>query len=315
MNNNKILILTGPTASGKTSLSVALAKSMKFEIINCDAMQVYTDIPILTAQPTEAERENIPHHLYGYLSGDINSSVANWLTLAHHTVDNILYTERRVPMLVGGSGLYIKSFIEGMSKIPIIDSTIRDSARSLINQIGNKEFFNILSEKDPNAHRLNIGDTQRILRAYEVMEQTGQSIFEWHKKDEKPKYNTNDFLIINVTMDREELIKRIDDRFLIMVENGVIDEVDYVKNNYSDPNLTILKAHGLPEISKYLDKELSLNEAIEKAQINTRQYAKRQRTWIRHQLNDYKKIDYNPCSDNIHDLMLHLHEFLNEGSE
>ena len=309
---SKIIILTGPTASGKTALSVQLARNMMLEIINSDAMQVYSDIPVITAQPTEEEKCGVNHHLFGYKPGDISTSVADWLDDAKHVVNKIIFAGKKTPILVGGSGMYIKAFIEGISKIPQIDSKVKEESKNLFKLLGNQEFYKLLLSKDANARKLNSGDSQRIIRAYEVITQTGKSIFDWHDHKSDIFFTPDSFCIVNIDIDRNELVKRINERFLIMLENGALDEADFVRNNYFDKSLTIMKAHGLPELINYLDGKVSLPEAIEIAQINTRQYAKRQRTWMRNQLSNYRKIDYDIFSGNIHNLIIKLQEFLHE---
>jgi len=281
-----IIILAGPTASGKSAYAIKLAKPINAEIINADSKQLYKEIPIITAQPSKKDKELTPHTLYGNVSVTNNFSTAKWVGMANEAIKEA-FSKQRIPLFVGGSGLYIKTLIEGLSPIPEIDSDVRDDVRKLYKKLGQEEFFKKLTTKDPIiTKRLHPSDTQRCIRAMEVSMQTGKSLTEWQKIAPSPTYPKERFLTLFLSPPREVVYANCNKRFKEMIAKGVVDEVKKVDELGLDESYPAMKAHGLPEIRKFLHGKMSLDEAMSSAQINTRHYIKRQFTWFRHQLSD-----------------------------
>jgi tRNA dimethylallyltransferase len=295
--NNKIIVIGGPTASYKSSLAAGIAERFDGIVINADSVQVYNEIPIISSQPTIADFKRVPHKLYGFTNGENVFSVGKWLECAvkeiHHSFD---YS--KVPIVVGGTGMYINSLINGLSRIPEIEQAVRENARALYDRVGKDEFYQILIKRDPTiADNKAIIDKQRIIRAYEVIEQTGRSISYWHQMAHFSHFDKESFIYITSNLPRDELYKRCDERFLTMIEDGALDEVEYLNKNVQDESLPIMKSLGVRELSEYLRDEISLKEAISKAQTSTRRFAKRQVTWFKNQINEIDKIQYSSMKD------------------
>lgn len=283
---NKALIITGITASGKSEVCVELAKKYNGAIINCDSKQIYKEIPIITAQPTELE--SMPHKLYGYVSAQINYSVGLWLKDVEKEVKNA-WKNSQLPIVIGGSGLYIKSLISGLSLITKIDDSIRVMSRNLSEELGKQGFYELVLSKDPMIQgKIHKNNTHRLLRAFEVITQTGKSIFTWQKKVSVSILDN--FMMYVICPPRNDVYDKINRRFIDMVNLGVVNEVRQLFDMNLNPWLPAMKAHGVPEIIKYLKNEITLNKAIEIAQINTRHYAKRQYTWFKNQFPSAKFI-------------------------
>lgn len=267
-------IITGPTASGKSNLALEWAKKLDGYIINADSMQVYRNFPILSAQPSATDLQQAPHHLYSIRDVTEPCSAAEWVRL----VKNIMDTQTGVPIIVGGTGFYLQALIHGLSPIPDIPEDIRSHVRAL------PDPHRILQQQDPGmAAKLNPGDTQRSARALEVFLATGQSLAHWQ---EKPLEKIMDMPMKITTLlpPRNELYARINRRVLNMIEVGAIDEVEPVWKRQLDPALPGLKTIGYPEITAYLQGQCSLEETITLIQTASRQYAKRQMTWLRHRV-------------------------------
>jgi tRNA dimethylallyltransferase len=297
MMDNKIIIVTGPTASGKTDLAIKIALQDNFEIINADAMQVYLEIPVITAQPNLIERQGVPHWLLGDRLGGEICSVASWLNAAKDRIKDIHQRNKRV-ILIGGSGMYIKALVDGINDIPAISGEVREKSRKLYDSLGKEKFYNFLVSMDHLVeNKIRPSDMQRMIRAFEVFEQTGESIFKWQEKAPRRDFESSRYIMVQTDLPRAILHQRINDRFHSMVRNGAIDEAEYVMKKYSDQELPINKAHGLPELKKYLQGQYKLEQAIERGQIITRQYAKRQLTWLRHQMPDIKRVIYRDTED------------------
>jgi len=279
----KINILAGTTASGKTKYAVELAKQIGAVIINCDSMQVYQEIPILTAQPTLEEKQGIEHRLFGMVPCDKEFNVGVWLELAVKEIKELL-ASGKTPLLVGGTGLYIKSLVEGISELPEISDQTKLQVVELQAGCTTFQLYAKLLELDPVAKdRIKSGDTQRILRALAVVIETGKSIFTWQANARIAKFfPRNSFYLMWLKKPRETVYDNINQRFLQMVELGAVEEVKKLYQQKRGKNLP--RAHGLPEIIKYLQGEMGLDEAIAVAQKNTRHYAKRQITFFNHQL-------------------------------
>ena len=289
---SKIILIYGPTASGKSKFAVDLAKKINGEIINADSMQVYKEIKILSARPYQNDYKKIRHHLYGFQNVKKNFSTGAWLKLVNKKILDIK-KRKKVPILVGGTGLYFKALTDGLVKIPNIPIKYRDEIRSLHKKIGSKQFFLRLIKLDPLVKKyLNSQDTQRVIRAYEIKSFTKKSMYEWFKNT-KSKYEQKDFYKIYIDFPRDELIRKINLRVGEMINRGAISEVKRFIQLKVPRNKTASKAIGISEIKEFLDKKIKISELIEKISIKTRQYAKRQTTWGRSHMSDWNKIKSN----------------------
>jgi tRNA dimethylallyltransferase len=285
------VILGGPTASGKSALALAIAREFGGTVINADSMQVYRELPILTAQPSAAERARIPHRLYGFLPVTDRCSAARWSALARREIDDAL-AGGRLPIVVGGTGLYLKALLDGLAPVPAIPDAVREAARRRLAEIGKAAFHWELTRRDPQmAARIPRGDTQRMLRAWEVMEATGRSLAEWLAQPSRPPAGLDiRYVKLALMPDRRLLYAACDARFLAMVERGALEEARTLLAYPDDPGLPGLKALGLRELIAHACGQTSLEAAIVASQKATRRYAKRQITWIRHQLADARQI-------------------------
>ena len=289
---SKIVLIYGPTASGKSNFAIKLAKKINGEIINADSMQVYKELKVLSARPFKKNFQKIKHHLYGFQSVKKNFSTGDWLKLVNQKILEIK-KRKKVPILVGGTGLYFKSLIEGLVNIPNIPIKLREKIRSLHKKIGSKNFFLKLVKIDPLAKKhINLSDTQRVIRAYEVKKFTKKSLYDWFQNT-KSNYEQKDFYKIYIDFPRDELIKKITSRVVEMIKKGAILEVKKFIKLKVAKNKSVNKAIGVTEIKEYIDKKIQINEVIEKISIKTRQYAKRQTTWSRGNMLDWKKIKSN----------------------
>ncbi len=292
---SKIFLIAGPTASGKSTFAIHLAKKINGEIINADSMQVYKEFKILTARPKKKDQKNIKHYLYGFQSVKNNFSTGKWLTFAKKKIKEI-QKKNKIPILVGGTGLYFKAITEGLVKIPKIPLKLRNQIRNQQKKMGQDAFYKKLIKLDPLIkNKINPNDTQRSIRAFEVKKYSKISLIEWFKKTDK-KFEDEDFLKIYIEFSRHDLIERINERVHEMFKNGAIHEVKgflkiKVKNDKS-PNKII----GIKEIDKFLMGEYDLRTVKDLISIKTRQYAKRQSTWARGQMSSWEKIDYRDLS-------------------
>ena len=287
--SSKIVLISGPTASGKSAFAIKLAKKINGEIVNADSMQVYKELQILSARPKIKDYQSIKHHLYGFQSVKKNFSVGDWLKLAKKKISEI-QKRQKVPILVGGTGLYFKSLTDGLIKIPDIPIRIRNKIRSLNKKIGQEKFYKkliILDKKIKNI--IDPNDIQRSIRAYEVKYHTKKSLVDWYKNT-KSIYDKDNFFKIYIDYPREKLIERIYLRSKKMIRNGAVNEVQKFLKLKVKKDKTATKAIGINEISDYLDQKADLNEIITKIAIKTRQYAKRQSTWSRGNMSDWIKI-------------------------
>uniref|UniRef100_A0A3B0JC11 tRNA dimethylallyltransferase n=1 Tax=Wolbachia endosymbiont of Aleurodicus dispersus TaxID=1288877 RepID=A0A3B0JC11_9RICK len=284
---DNIVIITGITASGKSELCDNLIKKHKnISIINCDSKQVYKEIPVITAQPPKQKEF---YRLYGYVSARENYSVGLWLEDLKREVNNALKNSR-IPIITGGSGLYISSLIKGLSSIPQISQEVRENVNELRKNLSKEEFYKLVLSKDPRIQgKIFINDSHRLSRALEVITETGKSIFVWQENRQPPLFNN--FKVYTILPERENVYQKIDSRFIKMIENGAINEVKDLLSMNLSPHLPAMKAHGVPEIVKYLQGEITLDKAIQIAQINTRHYAKRQYTWFKNQFPNSQVID------------------------
>ena len=288
---SKIILIAGPTASGKSLFAIKLAKKINGEIINADSMQVYKEIKVLTARPKKKDQESIKHHLYGFQSVKKNFSTGQWLMFAKKKIKEI-QKKNKTPILVGGTGLYFKAITEGLVKIPKVPLKLRNQIRDLQKKLGQDEFYKRLIKIDPLVkNKINPKDPQRSIRAYEVKKYSKVSLIDWFKKTNK-KFEDEDFLKIYIEFSRPDLIERINKRVHQMFKNRVIHEVkEFLKikvKKDKSPNKII----GIKEIGKFLMGEYDLKTAKDLISIKTRQYAKRQSTWARGQMSNWQKIDY-----------------------
>ena len=287
---SKIILIYGPTASGKSKFAIKLAKKISGQIINADSMQVYKELKILTARPFKKDYKNIKHHLYGIQNAKKNFSTGDWLKLANR---KILQCKKinKTPILVGGTGLYFKALTDGLVNIPTIPISFRNKVRNLHKRIGQKKFFLKLLKIDPLIKdRVNSLDAQRSIRAYEIKSFTKKSMISWFKNT-KSDYDHNDFFKICIDFPRKDLIERINKRSENMIKLGVILEVKkFIKLKVSK-NKSLSKAIGISEIKQYLQKKIQTEQLIEKISIKTRQYAKRQSTWARGNMKDWNKVN------------------------
>ena len=292
---SKIILISGPTASGKSKAALKIAKKLNGEIINADSMQVYKELNILTARPSKTDLNKINHHLYGFRSVKKEFSSGDWLKLAKKNIKKIR-DKNKIPVLVGGTGLYFKALTDGLVKIPKIPIPIRNKIRRMQNKLGQKKFYLKLLKIDPTVkNRIDPTDVQRSIRAYEVISISKKSIFEWYKKT-KPSFKKDQFLKIYIDYPKDELINKISKRVDQMMKDGAIKEVkDFLKLNLkSDSN--IFKVIGIREIKEFIDKKTSMHDLKLNIVIKTRQYAKRQRTWARGQMSDWQKFDAEALS-------------------
>ena len=289
---SKIILIYGPTASGKSEFAIKLAKKIDGEIINADSMQVYKELKILTARPNKKDYQKIKHHLYGFLSVKKNFSTGEWLKLVNQ---KILQCKKRkkTPILVGGTGLYFKALTDGLVNFPNIPLSFRKKIRHLHAEIGQKNFFLKLVKLDPQSKNLiNLSDTQRAIRAYEIKSFTKKSMFEWFKST-KSIYLKSDFYKIYIDFPKTELLERIKLRVREMIKKGAVQEVKKFIKLRVQKSKSAYKAIGVNELREYLNKKIEIDEVIEKISIKTRQYAKRQRTWGRGNMLDWNKVTPN----------------------
>ena len=287
---SKIILIYGPTASGKSKFSVQLAKKIKGEIINADSMQVYKELKILTARPLKKECLKIKHHLYGFQSVKRKFSTGKWLKLATEKISKIK-KNKKIPILVGGTGLYFKALTDGLVKIPNIPIKFRNKIRNLQKQIGQKKFYKKLIKLDPSIkEKINPTDIQRSIRAYEVKVYTKKSLIEWFKNT-KSKFTEDDFFKIYIDFPRSELLFRISSRVDQMLRQGAVKEVKKFLKLKVAPEMTPNKVIGINEFKDFLNKRSDLKEVKEKITIKTRQYAKRQSTWARGQMKNWQKVN------------------------
>jgi tRNA dimethylallyltransferase len=284
---NRALLIAGPTASGKSVVALALAKRFGGIVVNADSMQVYRDLRVLTARPSEAEEREAPHRLFGEIDGAENFSVGRWLELAKDILAET--RERTGPLLfVGGTGLYFRALTQGLSDIPRVPESLRVEVRAEAEGLSTPSLHARLTERDPlTAARLRPSDRQRVLRALEVVAATGRPLAAFHGAREAPPLAGGQWAGLFLAPERAVLNARIETRFAAMLREGALDEVAALMRRGLDPALPVMRAHGVPHLMAHLRGELSLEEAAELAVRDTRRYAKRQFTWARHQMPDF----------------------------
>ena len=287
---SKIILISGPTASGKSTFAIKLAKKINGEVINADSMQVYKELKILTARPSKKEQQNIKHHLYGFQSVKKNFSTGEWQKLAIKKIYEVK-KRNKIPILVGGTGLYFKSLTDGLVKIPKIPLKFRNKVRNLQKKIGQKRFYNQLLKLDSLVkNRIDHNDVQRSIRAFEVKSYTKVSLYEWFNKTKK-MFSDEDFIKIFINFPRIELLKRINLRVDQMFAKGAIEEVRKFLKMKVKSDKSANKIIGVGEIKRYLNKAEDLQSVKDQIAIKTRQYAKRQATWARGHMLSWQMID------------------------
>ena len=295
---SKIILISGPTASGKSNFAVKIAKKIQGEIINADSMQVYKKLKILTARPNKQEQKNIKHHLYGVIDLNEKFSTGQWLKLTIKKIKDI-QKKKKIPILVGGTGLYFQSLINGLVKIPEIPLKFRNKVRLMSKKEGQKKFYKKLLKLDPKIKdKFDPNDTQRSIRAYEVKSYTNVSMYDWLTKT-KSEFKDSDFLKLHIKTKREKLIERINLRTSSMINEGAVNEVKKFLKLKIIKNQSVNKVIGIAELTQYLNHEITLEEAKELILIKTRQYAKRQATWARTRMISWIKIDQSKLDSYI----------------
>ena len=286
---SKIILISGPTASGKSNFSIKLAKKINGEIINADSMQVYKELKILSARPDPKDYKKIKHHLYGFHNVKNNFSTGDWLKQAIKKIKEVK-KRKKTPIFVGGTGLYFKALMDGLVSIPNIPIRYRNKIRTLHKELGQKKFYQKLLKLDPKSKdKINPTDAQRSIRAYEVKQFTKKSLHDWFKNT-KSFFNKDEFFKIYIDFPRDKLIQRISKRTERMIKIGVIKEVKRFIKLKVKKDKSVNKAIGINEIRQYLHDKKNLSDVIEKISIKTRQYAKRQSTWSRGNMMSWLKL-------------------------
>ncbi|WP_291849179.1 tRNA (adenosine(37)-N6)-dimethylallyltransferase MiaA [Bradyrhizobium sp.] len=286
----KAVLIAGPTASGKSALALDLAQQAGGVVINTDSMQVYRDLRVITARPTPAEEAAVPHRLYGHVDASVNFSAGAWVTDAGKALSEAR-AERRLPIFIGGSGLYFKTLTRGLSAVPPIPPEVRDAVRARMERDGVEALHAELARRDPvSAERLKPRDRTRIARALEVVEATGRALPDWHRDGLPPLLPPGEFSALFLAPERDQLYARIDARFDAMLDAGALEEVAALATRKLDPLLPAMKAHGVPALIRHLRGEITRDQAAEIGRADTRHYAKRQFTWFRHQLPEFEWV-------------------------
>ena len=293
--SKKIILLAGPTASGKSKLAIQLAKKLNGEIINADSMQIYKEFSILSSKPNHKELKQVKHHLYGIISVKKYFSAGDWLKLTKNKI-NQCYKNKKIPIIVGGTGLYFNTITKGISKIPNIDKMTRNKVRSLFKKLGHNNFYEKLLNIDPKVkNRILPTDSQRAQRAYEVILKTKKSLFDW-TMNTKSDFINCEIKKVFVDIPREELLRKISQRTESMFKNKCIEEVKKFNSFKLNTSLSANKLIGVQEINSYLKGSISLDQCKELINIKTRQYAKRQNTWARGHMKNWNKLYSNDFS-------------------
>jgi tRNA dimethylallyltransferase len=284
---NRAVFIAGPTASGKSALALEVAQRIDGVIINADSMQVYRDLRIITARPAPEEEMRVMHRLYGHVDAAENYSVGRWCRDAEEAL-NSASGQRRVPIFVGGTGLYFKALTTGLAAVPPIPADVRAEVRGRLQREGAPALHEELMRVDPaTAQRVTATDRSRISRALEVVLATGRALSDWHREGLPPILDANRSAKVFLICDRKELVRRIESRFAAMLKAGALEEVRRLAARKLDPSLPAMKAHGVPWLVRHLKGDIALKEAEAGAVMDTRRYAKRQLTWFRNQMKDW----------------------------
>jgi tRNA dimethylallyltransferase len=312
---NKIILIGGPTASGKSQLAMDVAKAVEGAVVNADSMQVYRELRILTARPSPADEAQVPHYLYGVLSATEACSAAHWAAMCHDAIRDI-WRQNLIPVVVGGTGLYFKALLQGLAPVPQIPAETRHAVRLLLKEHGPEYLYEKLKASDPEmAARLNPGDSHRLSRALEVYDATGRSLLTWQA--EKPQggieenLSPGDILKFTLQPPRDLLYERCNQRLRHMIEDpSALEELSHLLSLGLSRDLPLMKALGVPHLAAYLEGRESLETALGEAQAATRQYAKRQLTWFRHQCHDWHILDAQYSESNFDKIFSFIKDFL-----
>ena len=297
-NQSKIILVSGPTCSGKSNFAIKIAKKINGEIVNADSMQDYKQLKILTARPNKKDKKGIRHHLYGVVDGNKKFSTGQWLKIAINKIKDIQH-RGKIPILVGGTGLYFQSLINGLVKIPKIPTKIRNKIILTQKKEGQEKFYKKLLNIDSKVHgKFDPNDKQRAIRAYEIKYHTKISMYDWLSQT-KSEFGEYEFLKLYVDLDRKDLVKKILSRTTKMIRNGAIKEVKKFIKLKIKKDLSVNRVIGIDELTQHLDKKINLDKAQELISIKTRQYAKRQATWGRSRMTSWKKINPIKINDYI----------------
>lgn len=286
----RAVLIAGPTASGKSALALSIAERVGGTVINADSMQVYRDLRVITARPTPEEERRAPHALYGHVDAAANYSTGRWIADAARTFNEV-QAAGRLPIFVGGTGLYFRALLRGLSDIPPVPTEVRARVRSEAEGLTAPDLHARLARLDPRmAKGLRPSDRQRILRALEVFAATGRSLAEWQEKPGIPMIGPDEVAAVFLSVEREVLRQRIDDRFDMMLKSGALDEVKKMAARDLAVTLPAMKAHGVPWLIRHLKGKISLEDAATGGKADTRRYSKRQETWFRHQLKEFEWV-------------------------
>lgn len=295
MQTSKIIVIAGPTASGKSGLALALAKELNGTVINADSMQVYKDIPILAAAPTDEDKTTAPHKLYGIYDASVHGNMMDWLNLCRQEITEAR-KNKSAPIVVGGTGLYLETLEKGASPIPETPKEIRNELAQKLKDSGLSALYEELQKNDiETATRLSPNDTTRIRRALEVWLHTKKTMTYWQSQPLKQFYKKEEFISIYINPPREELDSRCRLRFDKMVKQGALDEAKQLLARHLPDSLPALHALGVQEFKAYFEGKYTLDDAIEQAKLHTRQYAKRQSTWFNNRF--FADFCYKSCYD------------------
>jgi len=287
--SKKIILLAGPTASGKSKLAIHIAKKLNGEIINADSMQIYKEFSILSARPRKSEVRKIKHYLYGIVSVKKYFSAGDWLKEVKKKI-NLCFKRKKIPIIVGGTGLYFNTITKGISKIPNIDAKTRNNVRALYKNLGPNKFFERLLKLDPKVkNKINQRDSQRMQRAYEVKIKSKKSLFDWFSKT-KSDFLDCDLRKIFIDIPRIDLLPNISKRTELMFEQNCVDEVKRFNKFRLNKSLSANKLIGVQEINQFIENKISIDECKALINIKTRQYAKRQNTWARGHMKNWNKL-------------------------
>ena len=308
----KLIAIGGPTASGKSSLALEIAERFNGTVINADSMQVYDGLTILTNRPDAGEQARAPHRLFGIVPPEESCSAGRWRAMAAAACEEA-WDMGRIPVVVGGTGLYLRTLIDGIAPVPDVPQAVRDAARALQKEIGTPALHEQLAVRDPAmAAALRPSDSQRVVRAWEVLEATGRSLRDWQSAPREGALDAMPFSIL-VAPPRPALYAACDARFTTMIDRGALDEVRELLARHLDPALPAMKSLGVPELAAHLAGILSLPEAAAKAQTATRQYAKRQFTWFRHQWSPDLTLNAQLSESLGNEIFTKIREFLLTG--
>ena len=302
---NTVYVIAGPTATGKSDLSISLAKKISGAVISSDSMQVYENLEILTARPTLSEMKNINHHLYGFVDGRERYNVERWCNDATEIIKKTS-AKNLTPILVGGTGLYINTLINGLVDLPSIPESIKIESEKILQEFGKDFLINQIKNVDPESlNEINHNDTVRLRRIWEVFESTGKKFSEWKLNKNKKFITDYKFKILLFLPDREKNYQVVNSRFVKMMKSGAVEEVKKLLELNLNDSLPVMRAHGVPEIKKYLANESTLEECINKGQQVTRNYVKRQHTWWNSSnLEIFQKFDKFPSEIDINSIKI-----------